>query len=114
MENEEFMRMLAAWSLVHESADEGYKAAVQRGDAQVPGEMEQGPEAFVDALAAAVEAEKEKLKAEIASGAVEQPGSRGEVSGKLDDLSFELSELRGKIESMQASIDALHGDAERE
>ena len=29
--NDEFMRFMAAWALVHETADEGWKAAVERG-----------------------------------------------------------------------------------
>lgn len=103
---DEFMRFLAAWALVHETADEGWKAAVERGASQETGSMAAGPEAFVDGLSAMVAEEKERLKAELASGAVEPPGSRADVVTHLDELRFEVSELRGRIESLQASLDA--------
>ncbi|MDH4139554.1 MAG: hypothetical protein OEV43_03180 [Coriobacteriia bacterium] len=112
MASDEFMRLLAAWALVHETADEGWKAAVERGKKQESGEMEEGAEAFVDGLSAMIAEEKERLKAELASGAVEPPGSRADLSVKLDELRFEVSELRGRLESMQASLDALAPDDE--
>lgn len=105
--NETFMRFLAAWALVHETADEGLKASVARGASLEPGEMNGGPEAFVDGLAAMISEEKERLKAELASGEVSRPGSKAEVSEHLDELSFEVGELRGRIESLQSSLDAL-------
>lgn len=105
--NDDFMRFLAAWALVHETADEGWKAAVARGADAEPGEMAGGPEAFVDGLSAMIAEQKERLKAELASGASEAPGSRADVAEHLDELRFEVSELRGRIESLQASIDAL-------
>ncbi len=114
MDNDEFIRMLAAWALVHETADEGYKAAVERGRAQEPGEMVEDPQAFVDGLAAAIAEEKERLKVELASGKASPPGSRSEVASKLDEISFEIAELRGRIESMQSSIDALRDEDEPE
>ena len=69
MNNDDFMRFLASWALVHETADEGWKAAVVRGEGQETGAMEQGPEAFVDGLSAAIAERKEQLKAELAAGA---------------------------------------------
>jgi uncharacterized small protein (DUF1192 family) len=108
MADREFMRFMAAWALVHETADEGWKAAVSRGEQAGPDEMASGPEAFVDGLSAMIAEEKERLKAELASGVAEPGGTTsGEVSGKLDELGFEVSELRGRIESLQASVDAL-------
>jgi phage shock protein A len=104
----DFVRLLAAWALVHESADEGWKAAVARGDKLTPGELDQGPAAFVDGLAALVAEEKEKLKAALASGeasADHVPGA--DLREALDALRFELAELRGRIESLQASVDAI-------
>jgi hypothetical protein len=105
--NDDFMRFMAAWSLVHETADEGWKAAVARGEAGEPGEMGQGPEAFVDGLSAMIAERKEQMKAELAAGGEESGGSKADVSEHLDELSFEVSELRGRLESMQASLDAL-------
>lgn len=106
-DNETFMRFLAAWALVHESADEGWKAAVARGDAHEPGEMAAGQGAFVDGLAAMIAQEKERLKAELASGEVRTAGSLADVSDHIDGMRFEIGELRGRIESLQASLDAL-------
>ncbi|HET6497682.1 MAG TPA: hypothetical protein VFH17_01310 [Coriobacteriia bacterium] len=113
MTEDQFMRFLAAWALVHEAADEGWKAAVVRGETQAPGAMEAGPEAFVDGLSAMISEEKERLKAALAAGDVEPLGSRSDLASKLDDLLFEVGELRGRLESMQVSLDALHapGDA---
>ena len=68
------MRFMASWALVHETADEGWKAAVERGSGQATGDMQSGPEAFVDGLSAMIAEEKERLKAELASGKVAAPG----------------------------------------
>jgi phage shock protein A len=103
----DFIRLLATWALIHESADEGWKAAIARGRKLSPGELEQGPDAFVDGLAALVAEEKERLKAQLA-GDDQGGGLPGaDLAEKLDALSFELAELRGRIETLQASIDAL-------
>lgn len=116
------VRFLAAWALVHESADEAWKAAVARGVALTPHHLERGPDAFVDGLAALVAEEKERLKRELAgdrekagaeaegavAGAGAGAGERGDaVAAQLEALRFELAELRGRIESLQASVDAL-------
>ena len=107
MAEDQFMRFLAAWALVHETADEGWKAAVVRGEDQEPGRMGAGPEAFVDGLSAMVAEEKERLKESLAAGTLEPSGSKADVESKLDDLLFEVSELRGRLESMQATLDAV-------
>jgi hypothetical protein len=105
-DNEDFMRFLASWALVHETADEGWKAAVTRGADQEAGGMDAGPEAFVDGLSALIAERKELLKAELAAGS--QGGdSRIDVAEHLDELRFEVAELRGRFESMQASLDAI-------
>lgn len=69
--------------------------------------MEAGPEAFVDGLSAMIAEEKERLKAALASGEVEPPGSKADVGSKLDDLLFEVGELRGRLESMQTTLDSI-------
>jgi hypothetical protein len=105
---QDLVRILAAWALVHEVADEGWKAAVARGRELEPGELDNGPEALVDGLAALVADEKERLKREIADGDADDDASRpGDIGRKLDAMAYELSELRGRLESLQASIDAI-------
>ena len=103
----DFIRILAAWALVHESADEGWKAAVARGERLTPGALESGPDAFVDALAALVAEEKERLKRELAGDASAAVGRPADLGGQLDAVRFELAELRGAVESLQASVDAI-------
>lgn len=107
VDNDTFLRFMAAWALVHETADEGWKAAVVRGEGQSTGEMDGGPEAFVDGLSALIAQEKERLKAELAAGQTGPSGDSGDVGPHLDELRFEVAELRGRIESMQSSLDAL-------
>lgn len=105
-ETDSLIRFLAAWALVHETADEGWKAAVERGSRQEPGEASTGPDAFVDALSAIVADEKERLKEAIADGGAAVRSSGG-AEPALEQVRFEIAELRGRIESLQASIDAL-------
>ena len=112
MNNDDFMRFLASWALVHETADEGWKAAVRRGDAEEPGEMGQGPEAFVDGLSAMIAERKEQLKADLAAGRSDTGVGEAALGEHLDELRFEVAELRGRLESMQASLDALLGHGE--
>ncbi len=107
MNNDDFMRFLASWALVHETADEGWKSAVRRGLELEPGEMNEGAEAFVDGLSAMIAERKEQLKAELAEGGEQATSASGDVGGELDELRFEVSELRGRLESLQSSIDAL-------
>jgi hypothetical protein len=105
--NETFMRFMAAWALVHETADEGWKASVARGESAEQGEMDSGSDAFVDGLSAMIAAEKERLKAELAAGDMQTPGSLADVSAHLEEVRFEVAEMRGRLESMQSSLDAI-------
>ena len=107
------LRYLAAWALLHESADDAWRAAVARGERLVGGHLADGetpgPDAFADALAALVSAEKERLKATLTAA----PDARGDLpgdddlAGLLRELRFELAEVRARVESLQASVDAL-------
>ena len=103
------IRILALWALLHESADEGWKAAVARGRGMPPDAGEDaGADDVVDGLAALVDDAKERLKRELwTSEASEGEGTDERVLARLDDLAFEVAELRGRMESLQASIDAL-------
>ena len=71
------------------------------------GELERGPEAFVDGLAALVAEEKERLKRDLSEATSSPSATGGELGAKIDALAFELAELRGRIESLQASVDAI-------
>ncbi|MDR9392078.1 MAG: hypothetical protein RI554_08640 [Trueperaceae bacterium] len=119
--------VLAAWALVHELADEGWKAAVARGEAgprdapgpgagaadgtsgAAAGATAGGTAAFVDAVAAQVHREKEALKARLA-GTDASAASGGRVDGDaaLEALRFEVAEVRTRLESIEATLDALH------
>ena len=104
--------VLAAWALVHELADEGWKAAVARGEA-APSYAADAPEsggeaAFVDAVAAQIHREKEALKARLAGAREDSAGARDEGEpSPLDDLRFEVAEVRGRLESIETTLDAL-------
>ncbi|MCL2491181.1 MAG: hypothetical protein FWE87_00260 [Coriobacteriia bacterium] len=105
--NDDFMKFLAAWQLVHETADEGLKAAIARGEEQSTGEMSMGPGAFVDGLAAQVEVLKEELKDELSNPEVTPEEADQDLTERVERLSFEVGALRGQLESMNATLDAL-------
>jgi hypothetical protein len=97
------VKFLALWALIHEAADDGWKAAVARGGAS----GDRGD--FVDGLAAMVQAEKERLKAAVASGAVDSPGfaPTGEAQRMFEEIRLELGEVRARLESMESALDAI-------
>ncbi len=105
---DDVMRFFAAWMLTHEAADEGLKAAVERGAEGGAEGMSGGPDAFVDGLAAMVAEEKEKLKRDLEARA------RGEVVSiekasdpALDEVRFEVAELRGRLDNIEALLESL-------
>jgi hypothetical protein len=106
MADEDLIRALAAWALVHELADEGWKAAVGRGLAA----DEAGPSAdrdIVDSIAALVFRRKETMKAELADGGVGPESGTGSSVPELAELRFEVSEMRGRLEAIETALDAL-------
>jgi len=105
--NDDFMKFLSAWQLLHETADEGLKAAIARGQEQTTGEMAMGPSAFVDGLAAQVEILKEDLKGELANPEAAQKEATEALEDQVARLAFEVGALRGEIESMGATLNAL-------
>ncbi|MFU8888514.1 MAG: hypothetical protein ACNA8N_07950 [Trueperaceae bacterium] len=103
----DFVRFLAAWALLHESADEAWLAAVERGRTARVGEAADGVEPFADALAALVADEKDRLRRELAGGSAAPEATASDVTSALAEVRFELAELRGRLESLQASVDAI-------
>lgn len=101
------MRFFAAWMLTHDTADEGLRAAIARGRAQGAQGMEGGPDAFVDGLAAMVADEMDRLKAELASGAVAEKPDVEDVKLAVDELRFEVGELRGRLDRIDTAIEAV-------
>jgi hypothetical protein len=104
-----FLRFLAAWALLHETADEGWNAAVARGSSAEPGPTAGGPDAFVNSLSALVAEEKEKLKAELVGerGDEEKVTEEGAHEEELAEMRFELAEIRGRLESIEVALDTL-------
>ena len=106
--NADVMKFLAVWELVHETADEGLKAAIARGSSVEPGEMTDDPGAFVDGLAAMVDAKKDLIKRELAMGTdASLEKAEGPAERAVRELRFEVAELRGRMETMGAALDAL-------
>ena len=107
----DLIRVLASWALVHEMADEGWKAAVDRGmDPTLAGSGEAGD--VVDGISALVYGEKERIKAQLAGGdtvPVVGGGGSGDVPSaeSLAEIRFEVGEMRGRLESIETALDAL-------
>ncbi|MDY0340079.1 MAG: hypothetical protein RBS17_02535 [Coriobacteriia bacterium] len=105
---DDVMRFFATWLFTHEAADEEMKAAIRRGISGGPEGMSGGPDAFVDGLAAMVEEEKEKLKRDLEARArgeeraIEEPPDPA-----LDEIRFEVAELRGRLDSMESILETI-------
>lgn len=106
MPTDDVMRLYALWMLTHEMADEGMKAAVERGAAQDAEGMSGGPDAFVDGMAAMIADEKERLKAELAAGTLQRPDA-DEQKIALDELRFEVAAMRGRLDEMAGMMETL-------
>jgi hypothetical protein len=105
---DDVMRFFAAWMLTHEAADEGLKAAVDRGESGGPEGMTGGPDAFVDGLAAMVAEEKEKLKRELEARARgESVAIEKAPDPALDEIRFEVAELRGRLDNIEGLLEAI-------
>lgn len=106
--SDDVMRFFAAWMLTHEVADEGLKAAVDRGESGGPEGMSGGPDAFVDGLAAMVAEEKEKLKAELEARARGESTSSPEgADPALEEIRFEVAEVRGRIDNLESMLETI-------
>jgi len=108
LSNNDVMKFLAVWEMVHESADEALKAGIARGENTTQGEMATDKSAFVDGLAAMVNVKKEIIKKELAAGSdAELEKDDGPAAQAIAELRFEVAELRGRLESMNATLDAI-------
>jgi uncharacterized coiled-coil protein SlyX len=105
---DDVMRFFAAWMLTHEAADEGLKAAVLRGEQGGAEGMTGGPDAFVDGLAAMVAEEKENLKRDLEARARgEEVTIEKQSDPALEDVRFEVAELRGRMDNIEALLESL-------
>lgn len=99
------MRLFAMWMFAHEEADEIMKASVARGEGISAEGMSGGADAFTDGFMAMVSEEKERLKADMLSG---DPGSApGPEAEAMQELRFEVAELRGRLDQMQTTLDVI-------
>jgi hypothetical protein len=98
------MRLFAMWMFTHEEADELMKASVLRGQAGTEG-MSGGSDAFTDGFMAMVAEEKARLREQIASGNADKAVDPGDE--RLDEIRFEVAELRGRLDQMQTTLDAI-------
>ena len=105
---DDVIRFFAAWMLTHETADEGLKAAVERGVSGGAEGMSGGADAFVDGLAAMVAEEKDKLKAELAARARGESLATDERSDPaLEEIRFEVGEIRGRMDNLESILETI-------
>ena len=99
------MQFFALWMFTHDQADDLMVQAVERGKAASAEGMSGGADAFTDGFMAMVAEEKSRLREQIASGKLEEaPDAHDE---HLEQVRFEVGELRGRIDQMQATLDAI-------
>jgi len=99
------MKFFALWMFTHEQADDLMMESVERGKAVAGEGMSGGADAFTDGFMAMVAEEKARLKEQIASGRADEVAS--EADERLDELKFEVAELRGRLDQMQTTLDAI-------
>ncbi len=99
------MKFFALWMFTHDQADDLMVQSVERGRAVAGEGMSGGPDAFTDGFMAMVAEEKARLKAQIASGKAEEVASPRDEA--LDEVRFEVAELRGRMDQMQTTLDAI-------
>ncbi len=99
------MKFFALWMFTHEQADDLMVQSVERGKAVAGEGMSGGPDAFTDGFMAMVAEEKARLKAQIASGHGDEIAEQGDEH--IDELKFEVAELRGRLDQMQTTLDAI-------
>jgi len=99
------MKFFALWMFTHDQADDLMVQSVERGRAVAGEGMSGGPDAFTDGFMAMVAEEKARLKEQIASGKAEEVASPRDEA--MDEVRFEVAELRGRMDQMQTTLDAI-------
>jgi hypothetical protein len=99
------MKFFALWMFTHDQADDLMTQSVERGRAGGGEGMSGGPDAFTDGFMAMVAEERARLREQIASGNAGDATSPQDE--RLDEVRFEVSELRGRLDQMQTTLDAI-------
>jgi len=99
------MKFFALWMFTHDQADDLMVQSVERGRSGAGEGMSGGPDAFTDGFMAMVAEEKARLKESIASG--KAPEVTSPQDERLDEVRFEVGELRGRMDQMQTTLDAI-------
>ena len=99
------MKFFALWMFTHDQADDLMVQSVARGKAVAGEGMSGGPDAFTDGFMAMVAEEKARLKDQIASGHADDVADPGDE--KLEEVRFEVAELRGRLDQMQTTLDVI-------
>jgi len=99
------MKFFALWMFTHDQADDLMVQSIERGQAGGGAGMSGGPDSFTDGFMAMVAEEKARLKEQIASGNAGDSASPQDE--RLDEVRFEVAELRGRLDQMQATLDAI-------
>ena len=99
------MKFFALWMFTHDQADDLMIQSVARGKAVAGEGMSGGPDAFTDGFMAMVAEEKARLKDQIASGHADDVADPGDE--KLEEIRFEVAELRGRLDQMQTTLDVI-------
>jgi len=99
------MKFFALWMFTHDQADDLMVQAVERGRAGAGEGMSGGPDAFTDGFMAMVAEEKARLKEQLASGRADEAASPRDE--RLEEVGFEVAELRGRLDQMQTTLDAI-------
>jgi len=99
------MKFFALWMFTHDQADDLMVQSVERGKAVAGQGMSGGPDAFTDGFMAMVAEEKARLKDQIASGHADDVADPGDE--KLEEVRFEVAELRGRLDQMQTTLDVI-------
>ncbi|MDA3936717.1 MAG: hypothetical protein PF636_07650 [Actinomycetota bacterium] len=99
------VKFFALWMFTHDQADDLMVQSVERGSAVAGEGMSGGADAFTDGFMAMVAKEKARIKEQIASGKIDEAVNPQDEA--LEEIRFEVAELRGAMQQMQTTLDAL-------